>query len=563
MCRHLHKLSRDGELWKRLCFDNCHIAIAQRLKNINSRTPIPIPEPRVFELQRAITRTITTSNFTRKDGHLRKQSRSGTSNKRWTRSLISWDPSYPSENVNWYDEYISRHAVLSTSWIQQPTESLAHSSVRNEIQGLGFKKTGVDGIVVAPLDDGSICLWNIGFNDDLSKGKNGRILVRSKPGILSASKLIPAARQNIVATPECVSVDRLQNKAYIAVGADLNEIDLETLQVISRERYSSDIFALSDTSYPIPLTVGTNLDLSIHDIRLHHNSKTGSEKSDRTEPFSPLLTGPMVYYNPHLTTEQDNPASQLPSFQPLSILHLPTPDGLHDAQNGFIYVTGRSRNIMAYDRRTFPKLHSTMHSGAHLCSLVSAPASSPTPTIIACGEYKGKGSLEFYPADTQSPSLPPFRNRVSASSSKLLSAIPHGTRIVFSDSNGMLKWVERDGSTLVRKWNVGDSHPRPDAPPPPQGLFSVPVPAPAPAPHRSEDVARKLLPTGDGARDELLLWTGDRVGVVGFRTEPRFVLGEEGGGEEGEAALFAERMRRALERQADEVRFVRGLGLGG
>ena len=33
--------------------------------------------------------------------------------------------------------------------------------------------------------------------------------------------------------------------------------------------------------------------------------------------------------------------------------------------------------------------------------------------------------------------------------------------------------------------------------------------------------------------------------------------------DEGEAGLFAERMRRALERQADEARFVRGLGLVG
>lgn len=133
----------------------------------------------------------------------------------------------------------------------------------------------------------------------------------------------------------------------------------------------------------------------------------------------------------------------------------------------------------------------------------------------------------------------------------------------------MLKWVERDGCTPVRKWDINKSSNNngstPDLEPPQQhGLFATTT-----NDQGSEDVALKLLNTGEGARDELLFWTGDRIGVVGFRKEPRFGKsfleeGEEGKDEEGEAAAYGKGMRRALQLQADEVRFFRGFeGYGG
>lgn len=81
-------------------------------------------------------------------------------------------------------------------------------------------------------------------------------------------------------------------------------------------------------------------------------------------------------------------------------------------------------------------------------------------------------------------------------------------------------------------------------------------------------MARKILRTGPGARDEIVVWTGEKVGVVGFRKEPRFGLETQHeetkamSADEEAGELYGERMRRALERQANEVRFVRGLGLG-
>ncbi len=61
--------------------------------------------------------------------------------------------------------------------------------------------------------------------------------------------------------------------------------------------------------------------------------------------------------------------------------------------------------------------------------------------------------------------------------------------------------------------------------------------------------------------------------MLGFKKKPRFALSADGGDEAdgvengGSGEGFEERdygrmMRRALERQANEVRFVRGLGLG-
>jgi len=232
---------------------------------------------------------------------------------------------------------------------------------------------------------------------------------------------------------------------------------------------------------------------------------------------------------------------------------------------------------------------------------VRAAKAAPGTTLVAAGEYNGKGSLELYglhpPASFSSssddhhdhhvsaPSAPhddapsTLKNRVSASSSKLLSIAPHGTRIVFADGDGALKWVERDGLTSVRGWNInGSGYRRRGRVGPGRvgGLFG----ASSGDGGGGGDVARKILTTGAsagslegvsgaGGREELLIWTGERVGMLrygeksdlGFSAEE---LEERLDGLVGrEERIYGMTMRRALERQADEVRFVRGLGLGG
>lgn len=98
--------------------------------------------------------------------------------------MANWDPSYPDEKVNWYDEYIARHAPISTSWFQQPRnrESVMHEFL--EVRGMAlYTPPGEPGsaLAVAPLDDGSLCLWDISG----TKGRKGSIVARSKSGLLS------------------------------------------------------------------------------------------------------------------------------------------------------------------------------------------------------------------------------------------------------------------------------------------------------------------------------------------------------------------------------------------
>jgi hypothetical protein len=145
-----------------------------------------------------------------------------------------------------------------------------------------------------------------------------------------------------------------------------------------------------------------------------------------------------------------------------------------------------------------------------------------------------------------------YKNRQAASPGKLLSVATQGTRIVFSDAEGGLRWVERDGYGLVRRWNVNsfEMHGN-DA-----GV-------------QGEQVVRKIIPIhppdsvrgarGDG---DLLVWTGEKVGVIttrkslGHVDEPSKSLGNGDGDMDTKADEYAQAMRRALERQADERRWM-------
>ena len=489
--------------------------------------------------------------------------------------------------MDWYNEYVARHAPLSISWLQQPADD-SHKIIENiEPRGLGFLQKDGDNIVIAPLDDGSVCLWNIGQDDAVLNDKDGCIMTRSKPGLLSVTgpagttwQGVEKSRAKMTSTGvvECVSIDKMRNKAYFAVQSGLNEVDLSTLQISAYDRYPFSISALSEAAHPVPLTVGTTLSLHMHDPRLGNNGCASSYTyiSEKVDPkydflqddFHRLQAGGDVPapqpYGPQCRFRNDYATLYHPL--PLSILHL--------GPSSTIYVAGRFPSILTYDRRFFPKLTSTIHSGARLCSMTSFP--TPTnPTLVAAGEYNGKGSLEFYPITPSTTSPSPFpttivpnetqpkRNRTSASRSKLLSLTSHGTRLLFSDGDGQLKWMERDGSTLVRRWNI-NTYTTSAETLPTSGIFH--------GNPNEGDVARKLLPVSAKERSEVLIWTGEKIGVLGFREKPRFGFGGEGDGEvvggrdgpgpEGMTEReYGRVVREALERQADEARFMQGLGL--
>ena len=540
--------------------DDSHSEAGRRRRDFLYGTPIPIQEPRVFELQRAVARSGNSNAST--------EAKLDT-----TRAMASWDPTYPDEKIDWYGEYIARHAPLSMSWLEQPFSEESGVREKLEMKGLGVLQDHDESIVVAPLDDGSVCLWNIGRENAAPNVQDGRIMARSRPDLLSVngsdgstSPILTNSGSKVFSSSvvECVSVDKTRNKAYFAVQSGLNEVDLTTLQISSYDRYPSSITALSEAAYPVPLSVGTSVSLHLHDPRLNNNG--GSPTSwicDRVDTNA-NASQELVYNRSdfHRLIAGDSSQTDYETLSPLSILHL--------KPSSTIYVAGRFPSILIYDRRYFPKVASTIHSGARLCSIASLPTPNH-PTLAAAGEYNGKGSLELYPLDStsiasSSYTVPePTRNRTSASRSKLLSLTPHGTRLLVSDSDGKLKWVERDGSTLVRQWNIntfktslGDSENR-------SGIFN--------ADPNEGDVARKLIPVSTGVRSEVCVWTGEKVGILGFKEKPRFSfeMDEKDGsytpegisdGESVDERDYGRMMRRALERQADEVRFVRGLGLG-
>ena len=142
------------------------------------------------------------------------------------RIRANWDPVFPDEKVNWYDEYITRHAPISTSWLQQPRNRESPEREYLEVRGVALytQPTDVEStFAVAPLDDGSLCLWDING----TRGRKGAIWQRSKPGILSVdphAQAGPGRRSKMVSTgvTECISIDNFRNRAYVAVQSSTN-----------------------------------------------------------------------------------------------------------------------------------------------------------------------------------------------------------------------------------------------------------------------------------------------------------------------------------------------------
>ncbi|KAL3475432.1 hypothetical protein BJX99DRAFT_158235 [Aspergillus californicus] len=628
-------LARDNSVWRLHCYENTWAAItAARPRNgvsesLGSNTTASLSslgQPSLRSLIQPQLSDVTEEH--------------APSFGERARAAAAWDPSVEGENVDWYSEYIARNGPISMSWLQQPSSKSPGGS-RNyvEVKGMGLLKDwslARQNKVVSPLSDGSVCIWDLNHSHSIgSRVTKGSILGTSAPGILtvdmSQRKENPAAKSALefINLGECVSMDSIRQRAYLAVGHVLNEVDIETLKVVSQQRYPWSVFALSqETDYSVPLTLATTLSLHIYDGRL---SKTEEEEMITlrcedptvslvpesriyTPPDSPLLQfqpngmPPHRIRSPDLSDKSDNYA---PLFQPgpLSILHPPAP------HMNSIFLAGRFPSILQYDRRYFPKLQNTVHSGGRLCGLVSVPAprfpvfSNPkypeSHTVVACGEYNGKGSLELYsltpsgetekngPSACSSTLTSSYQNRQSAARSKILSVQSHGTRIVYSDGDGNIKWVERDGRTEVRRLNInsyrppagtnfssgaqGQSH-NGDEANDAGGLWASVSRA-----HNEGDVARKVLPTGGNLTgDELLVWTGDRLGRIRFSDTPD----GEHIGEEDEMSVdgdlddatreearsnrrelkareseYARMMRRALETQADEVRRMGDFGL--
>jgi hypothetical protein len=388
----------------------------------------------------------------------------------------------------------------------------------------------------------------------------------------------------------------------------LVEVDLQTLTRIGHDRYPYSITTLSTAQHPIPLTVGTNLQLYLHDARAPFHTAADVNPQVDVSSRAGLVRNQSQDAGDFRSLLNPDPSpvyTHLHQPGPLSILHLPSTGSEWDG-NGEIYVAGRFPSILNYDRRYFPKLRGTIYSGARLAALtwlphpfsaldtdlarrgelsieqVSESKTRPGKTLVACGEYNTKGSLEMYglssdprvsniSSDKSAGTLhgAVMKNRQTSSSSKLLSVSTHGTRIVVSDGNGNLKWLERDGFTEARRWNI--SFGSVEAP---RGIFGTLGDSFMDS--GSGDIVLKLANTqgqSEGAvnEDDLVIWTGEKLGLLGFSRKPGFTADSfepsgtrtpEQARLEAQEETYSQTMRRALEANADEVRYMRGLGLG-
>ncbi|KAF3388819.1 hypothetical protein F1880_004445 [Penicillium rolfsii] len=636
VCKQFFDLARDNNLWKLHCYEQSWAALqSNRPAGRTSESLLSNSTATLSILgQNSLRDLIQPAAPQTANGGLDGERRSSLSDI--ARAAADWDPSAEGEHVDWYSEYIARHGPMSLSWVQQPMRSNGQGRRKQpcEIKGMGLLKdwsSARENKIVAPLDDGTVCIWDLNHSHRVdSQSNKGKILGMSQPGVLMTNLSgrrdlsTPKAALEFINLGEGVSVDSFRRRAYLAVGNVLNEVDLETLRIVSQQRYPWSIFALSqETDYSVPLTLATTLSLQIHDARLSPTEEEEAISLRCEKNIAPLVPELDIFAHP------DSPLLQLqangqpptrirspepalrenyaPLFQPgpLSILHPPAP------HVNSILLAGRFPSILCYDRRFFPRLQSTVHSGGRLCGLASAPAprfpvfsDSTYPqlhAVVACGEYNGRGSLELYnlesssqgfhddPSKMTSQLTPQYKNRQSAASSKLLSVASHGNRLVYSDSEGNIKWVERNGRAEVRRWNINTSHPRipfsrsshtpipaqPDEESNARGLWPDSTPQ-----DDSSEVARKILPTGGNLTgDELLVWTGERIGRIKFSVpadldgvveededdwfmkaevdeDTRAAMRQKHRDEWEKEQRYENMMRRALERQADEARWM-------
>ena len=540
-------MSRDNELWKNLSFQGSYTSTRGLIeREAGYRGRPPVQEPSAFALRQVIDEAAFNNRRHDQNNHYH----GGASRIK----APGPNTAHSDQDINWYKEYVARRARLSMAWLPSS----------REVRGMGILRRDKETILVTPMDDGSVCLRNMGKDTDTSERQAGEIIASGNPGTLFSPEGQKPGQNHIAGghAVECVSIDQYNQRMYYAGQSVLTEVDLNTLQPISRRGFDDQICSLSEGGiHPNPLTVGTTTSVNIYDPRESGLRPSPSSSTTLAEGLSSIdstRTGPLSdFYRLNSGDDTQSRTGRFASIEPLplSIVHMS-----HD-----IHVGGRFPSILTYDRRFFPQKMTSTYSGSRISSLISFKSPRETrESLVAAGEYKSKGSLEIYPLsadDGDSGPLPdPVRNRATASSSKLLSVIRHGTRILFSDSDGQVKWVERDGHSLVRRWGINKYSVQSLFG---QGIFNTRL--------DDGDVARKMLALDESERSEILVWTGEKVGVIGYGKTSRFeklaLEGQEGGDSEDDRKAnaherrFDKMMRRALERQADEARFVQGLGL--
>lgn len=130
------ELARDDTLWREQCFT--HSSFLDKLRR---RQELISTESEDDSGMRDLAIALATNNGTG-DSRLHRARHEARDPKarlnERIRILANWDPSYPTENVKWYDEYIARNAPISTNWLQQPRNRESPSYEHLEVRGMAL-----------------------------------------------------------------------------------------------------------------------------------------------------------------------------------------------------------------------------------------------------------------------------------------------------------------------------------------------------------------------------------------------------------------------------------------
>lgn len=210
----MRTVCRDGGFWRACCFSESRLASTLRRKKW------------------------------RHPAHQQQQPQSSRARRIEIRA--AWNDVFDNgEPISWYDEHVQRNTRIATNWFELPRRHDGHRLLDNadvlEVcgvalyrpQGVGGrsaetsedekeyddvdKSNRLDGIssllAVAPLEDGSVCIWDI--NGTVTR--SGAIVQQSAPGLLFAGIQDSENEKPVFNVTECVAVDRQRSLAYFAV----------------------------------------------------------------------------------------------------------------------------------------------------------------------------------------------------------------------------------------------------------------------------------------------------------------------------------------------------------
>lgn len=213
VCHRFLDIGRDDNLWRNECFENSKFLENLRRRNRTKLIPpAPVGEPRFIDLQQALAEDQhgkpskkARRSYDRRDAEHRAKEK--------MRVMANWDPSYLSEKVDWYAEFIHRTAPISISWFQQPQcqRREGRGQAPLEVRGISafYPSGNADAtFAVAPVENGSVCVWDVSG----TTAKKGKIIGQSAEGSLNDLGL-----KNIAIGDGISCVDSERNKAYIAV----------------------------------------------------------------------------------------------------------------------------------------------------------------------------------------------------------------------------------------------------------------------------------------------------------------------------------------------------------